>query len=570
MRRRTVATPRSEPFSVQSRGCFYRKNVYRNRFSEFFFTEFDKGFKSLYLTAAFFTAVGAATYYTFYKWFVPNVEAGRLKAAAGYQLRLPFADSHNAFWNFRPAAVDVRHPASLTMLDEEIVRQPGLIASVDSEIEDPKSGKKTIFVMEVQELDPKHNDDVFYRSVHYVNKSEITPVGVGEGENQAQKKKLRRATLPMGVFDEEQENHMHAMVKCRTVTADNQCVPETQAVHEEITRKLLLSLIPAHYLRDAWKVQFPFRFSLARQVESRVLVCGLRGGVLARTMATAFPQFKVDVCEVDGGLVKVNRQFLGLKESNNFTMFISDYQTYFKECLFKGIRYDLIILDCVDSRGRIPSYLGRLEFLSNLRKVMGDQGAVVLNLPNSRRKELTTMIDNWRIAFANQPIVMIHCKHDRNTVVMAFNEYKSFGMQIMGSLPNAATLKHMYLSQRDQFNRSIDIDFNAEVDEDNFQCIEPHQQQYDFKLRFPNEPTIPSDSDARAAAASGSTLQQQQQQQPGTQAPPIKSAAALSIDPTSLPAYSPESAKALKDVSEAKRGFWGSLFGKIGLGGSKQ
>ncbi|KPA77890.1 putative mitochondrial hypothetical protein [Leptomonas pyrrhocoris] len=171
----------------------HAKRTFSNRASKFFFTELDKGFESPYVL------VVSGVFFSYVAWKVtdryvtPRQEQLALRRPIQ---RVPFEQSHNAFWGFSNA--DERTVASATTTaarsadagveevganlylpqgsnagQEEAMRRPQLLFSEASELHERASaanptGEVDLVCLELSEYDAGLRDDVYYRSVHYV------------------------------------------------------------------------------------------------------------------------------------------------------------------------------------------------------------------------------------------------------------------------------------------------------------------------------------------------------------------------------------------------------------------
>ena len=108
----------------------------------------------------------------------------------------------------------------------------------------------------------------------------------------------------------------------------------------------------------------------------RLLIVGLGGGTLPRFFHSHFPAMKIDVVEIDPGVVEVAREHCGFAEDARMRVHVEDGRDFI-EASQGG--YDVIILDSFDTES-IPAHLATLEFLGSVRKALAPQGIAIANI----------------------------------------------------------------------------------------------------------------------------------------------------------------------------------------------
>lgn len=117
----------------------------------------------------------------------------------------------------------------------------------------------------------------------------------------------------------------------------------------------------------------------------RILVAGLGGGSIPRTLRILFPDAQIDVVEIDPAVVDVAERFFGFEESENLDVIVRDARVFVKQQLLKGEgRYDYIVLDAFNGE-YIPEHLMTKEFLEECRRLLTDDGVLVANTFSSSR-----------------------------------------------------------------------------------------------------------------------------------------------------------------------------------------
>jgi spermidine synthase len=139
----------------------------------------------------------------------------------------------------------------------------------------------------------------------------------------------------------------------------------------------------------------PASLAFAQNPES-LLVLGLGGGTLPAFFHSHFPKIRIDVVELDPGVVGVAKEFCGFIEDARMRVHVGDARD-FVEASCGG--YDMIILDCFDSNF-IPAHLTTLEFLRNVRQALAPKGIAVANVWGRGSNRLYAhMLLTYRAAF---------------------------------------------------------------------------------------------------------------------------------------------------------------------------
>lgn len=158
----------------------------------------------------------------------------------------------------------------------------------------------------------------------------------------------------------------------------------------------------------------------------RILIVGLGGGVLPRTLAKLLPEASIDTVEIDAAVVAVaKRWFLfSAGPGERVRAAVQDGRVYVKRALRAGTKYDLVFLDAYD-HDYIPEHLLTREFLQEVRGVLAPGGAVVANTFSSSR-----LYDSESATYAAAFGPFLEFKAS-NRIVVAAN----------GALPTAAELR---------------------------------------------------------------------------------------------------------------------------------
>jgi spermidine synthase len=107
----------------------------------------------------------------------------------------------------------------------------------------------------------------------------------------------------------------------------------------------------------------------------RVLVIGLGGGTLPRSIARHLPDAEIDSVEIDPVVRELALKYFLYQESPRIRTFIEDGRTFISR---PGPEYDLIILDAFNSTG-VPFHLTTREFFEALRRRLSPDGVFAAN-----------------------------------------------------------------------------------------------------------------------------------------------------------------------------------------------
>ncbi|KAH8609157.1 hypothetical protein ERJ75_001230700 [Trypanosoma vivax] len=504
---------------------------YLNKLTAFFFREIDKGVASPYVVLC----CGALLSLAGWKFSRRYLEANRQFNIASRKpySRVPMSDVHNAFWGFHSGTTDngllvatgPRHVAeTMTPELEEALKQPTLLYSEVSELADDASAARngaglSVACMELSEYDPQLGDDVVYRSLHYIRSGPPedhdsvahassrsgTPAAHGSACKETSSSYFSR--MPASGL-----SVIHGMVKCRSITSMNNCIPLAGHLETEYARKMMLALGPAHVLRDAAHSILPTRFIGVKEAPVSTLVCGLHSGEIPRWLSNAFPNFKVDVVERDGTLARICRQFMGFQESSNLNLFVSDPADFLRRNSVvespqsSAKRYDLIMLDTMDGDGRMDTQYCRLDFINSIRNNLSPAGCVVAALPNRDAAFLYSAIQNWRLSFAGRTVLLVHCITSPHTMLITFQDDATRGRANFGTVGSVDEFKDLLRAMLSHYGpKRVPFDITSEVSLHNFAVIAPGKA-------YPIEAFLPAghpqllNNRSSAAAAGGQSF----------------------------------------------------------------
>ncbi|HYG44310.1 MAG TPA: fused MFS/spermidine synthase [Bordetella sp.] len=109
-----------------------------------------------------------------------------------------------------------------------------------------------------------------------------------------------------------------------------------------------------------------------------VLIVGLGGATLQKTLAKLLPDAVIDTVEIDPAVGKVAEAYFDYRPGPKQRLFIEDGRAYIEQAHREGKHYDMVMLDAFDV-DYIPAHLMTVEFLQHVRGILAPHGVVVAN-----------------------------------------------------------------------------------------------------------------------------------------------------------------------------------------------
>ena len=167
---------------------------------------------------------------------------------------------------------------------------------------------------------------------------------------------------------------------------------------------------------------------------SSILIVGLGGGTIPRTLRQLLPQARIDVVEIDPAVVRVAKEYFAFKPDERLRVFEVDGRVYVKRALREGTRYDLIMLDAFDHE-YIPEHLLTREFLGEVRSLLAPQGVLTANTFSSSR-----LYDHESVTYAAVFPEFFNLKRENRVIIAS-----------LAALPTAAVLRERSRTLDPQF-----------------------------------------------------------------------------------------------------------------------
>ena len=119
----------------------------------------------------------------------------------------------------------------------------------------------------------------------------------------------------------------------------------------------------------------------------RILMIGLGAGSISTYLGRAMPDVRIDVVELDPGVIAAGIKYFGLQETDKVRFIQSDGRIYLKR---DKTLYDLIVLDAYRELG-VPFHLLTQEFYALVKQRLMPGGVVASNITGNTKLYLSTL-----------------------------------------------------------------------------------------------------------------------------------------------------------------------------------
>jgi spermidine synthase len=131
----------------------------------------------------------------------------------------------------------------------------------------------------------------------------------------------------------------------------------------------------------------PVALAYPREIR-RILVIGLGAGSLSTYLGRAMPDARIDVVELDPGVITAGKKYFGLRETDRVRFIESDGRVYLSR---HKDTYDLILLDAFRELG-VPFHMLTREFYTLVKEHLAPGGAVAANVVANTKLYLSTLV----------------------------------------------------------------------------------------------------------------------------------------------------------------------------------
>jgi predicted membrane-bound spermidine synthase len=124
------------------------------------------------------------------------------------------------------------------------------------------------------------------------------------------------------------------------------------------------------------------------ETTQRILMIGLGAGSISTYLGRAMPDARIDVVELDPGVIAAGKEYFGLQETDQVRFIAGDGRVYLNR---HNDRYDLILLDAFRELG-IPFHLLTREFYELVKAHLAPGGAMASNVAANTKLYLSTLV----------------------------------------------------------------------------------------------------------------------------------------------------------------------------------
>ncbi|GAB3118894.1 hypothetical protein GCM10027288_43730 [Bordetella tumbae] len=110
----------------------------------------------------------------------------------------------------------------------------------------------------------------------------------------------------------------------------------------------------------------------------RILIVGLGGATLQKTLAALLPDATIDTVEIDPAVARVAEGYFDYRPGPRQRLFVEDGRAYIENAHRTGQQYDMVMLDAFDV-DYVPEHLMTVEFLEHVKGILAKDGIVVAN-----------------------------------------------------------------------------------------------------------------------------------------------------------------------------------------------
>ena len=154
---------------------------------------------------------------------------------------------------------------------------------------------------------------------------------------------------------------------------------------------------------------------LGASTPSRALAVGLGGGSFVTTVHTAVPNVVVEAVEVDATVVRVAREYFGMRRleevpNSRVHLVVDDGGAYLERqevAVFDSIFVDCYIAGVPSDRSDIPEHIVSDNFFEQLRSRLRPLGVVVVNVAEDDADAEMAIVSRFSQAFSNAPLLSV-------------------------------------------------------------------------------------------------------------------------------------------------------------------
>lgn len=113
----------------------------------------------------------------------------------------------------------------------------------------------------------------------------------------------------------------------------------------------------------------------------RTLLIGGAGYSFPKSFLARYPDSSIDIVEIDPAMTEIAKRYFRFREDPRAATFHEDGRTFLRRA--PGGVYDVVFMDAFTTLFSVPFQLTTVEAVRDVKKVLTDRGAVILNLGSS-------------------------------------------------------------------------------------------------------------------------------------------------------------------------------------------
>jgi len=162
---------------------------------------------------------------------------------------------------------------------------------------------------------------------------------------------------------------------------------------------------------------------LLKEAPKSAVIIGLGGGIIANQLHFFHPEIGIDGIEIDPKVIKIARTYFALTDAAR--VFNQDGRIFVSLAKRK---YDIVIIDAYTQQVYIPFHLTTMEFFSQVKRGLSDNGIVAMNVSSAREDSpLIQSINNTlRLVFGH--VYRLRIPGSVDNVVLASNRSIDFAV----------------------------------------------------------------------------------------------------------------------------------------------
>ena len=169
-------------------------------------------------------------------------------------------------------------------------------------------------------------------------------------------------------------------------------------------RQSVVKLGDPDHLELPYTRAIPIAFVFVEKPQN-VLVVGLGGGTIPGFLRKRFPDMRIDVVDIDPGVVEVARSHFGFREDARMRAHVDDGRRFIER---SDRRYDIIFLDAFGTDS-VPYQLVTREFLAGVSRALTPRGVVIGNIWGRESNPLyDSMVKTYQAVYDEVYTVDVH------------------------------------------------------------------------------------------------------------------------------------------------------------------